>query len=123
MTTSTLTLQQLKDVRELCLPGTAWRSILDELIAIRELKGEQVPMFLKQTGIGSNGCQGSYKEYVTIDESEYEENPVKHLKLFTAPQKPVVLPEGFWADEGWVIDYAEAVAAIEAAGGTVKEGE
>lgn len=57
---------------------------------IAALKGDQVPVFLKQTGIGSNGCQGSYKEYVTIDESEYEENPVKHLKLFTAPQKPVV---------------------------------
>ncbi|MGF2255069.1 hypothetical protein ACE5I6_16445 [Yersinia ruckeri] len=60
--------------------------------ASEKLKGDQVPIFLKQTGIGVNSCQGSYKEYVTIEESEYEENPTKHLKLFTAPQKPVVLP-------------------------------
>lgn len=52
--------------------------------ANEKLKGDQVPMFLKQTGIGANSCQGSYKEYVTIEESEYEENPTKHLKLFTA---------------------------------------
>lgn len=35
-TTDKLTLQQLKDVRELCLPHTAWRSIIDELISARD---------------------------------------------------------------------------------------
>lgn len=34
-TKSTLTLQQLEDVRKLCLPGTAWRLIIDETIANR----------------------------------------------------------------------------------------
>lgn len=120
----TLSLEHLKKMRERYLWNgvSEVTAVLDELIARRELKGGPgEAMFLKQTGIGCNGCQGSYKEYVTIDESEYEENPVKHLKLFTYPQNPVVLPDGFYADEGWVIDYAEAVAAIEAAGGKVVE--
>ncbi|ENB6687588.1 hypothetical protein ABEH50_004028 [Yersinia enterocolitica] len=102
--------------------------------ANEKLKGEQVPIFLKQTGIGVNSCQGSYKEYVTIEESEYEENPTKHLKLFTAPQKPVVLPEYkfcpaeyqgslLWSEtEVWNKAIDAAKAAIKAAGGKV-EGE
>lgn len=106
---------------------------IDELQAeLAALKGEQVPMFLKQTGIGFNGCQGSYKEYVTIDEGEYDGNPVKHLKLFTAPQKLVVLPMPFdinvagervdWKG-GDYYDRDDVLAAIEAAGGIVKDGE
>ncbi|WP_261369210.1 hypothetical protein [Yersinia mollaretii] len=88
-----------------------------ELSAANErLKGEQVPMFLKQTGIGVNSCQGSYKEYVTIEESEYEENPTKHLKLFATPQKPVLL------NSSTVMSRAYVVQAIKAAGFTV-EGE
>lgn len=47
--------------------------------------------------------------------------------LYDRPQKPVVLPEGFHPDGdtdcGWVIDYADTVAAIEAVGGVVKDGE
>jgi len=35
-TTDKLSLQQLKDVRELCLPHTAWRLIIDELISARD---------------------------------------------------------------------------------------
>lgn len=100
-----------------------------ELLAANEkLTGDQVPVFLKQTGIGANFCQGSYKEYVTIEESEYEENPTKHLKLFTALQKPVVLhPANNIANIGdnrhlWHQRDLMWQSAIKAAGGKV-EGE
>ncbi|HDL7459256.1 TPA: hypothetical protein PXN90_004315 [Yersinia enterocolitica] len=102
--------------------------------ASEKLKGEQEPIFLKQTGIGVNSCQGSYKEYVTIEESEYEENPTKHLKLFTAPRKPVVLLDKYVRNEKgqYILDgkceprIGFAVgwnAAIRAAGGKVEGGD
>jgi len=115
---------------------TALAKVYELEAEILKLKGEQVPMFLKQTGIGSNSCQGSYKEYVTIDEGEYEENPAKHLKLFTAPQKPVVLPYGYkpylvraqtqanraaMTSGGDWLHRDQVVEAIEAAGGIVSK--
>ena len=47
------------------------------------------------------------------------------MKEFLAPQKPVVLPEGFYPDGDidceLVINLSDAIAAIEAAGGKVAE--
>lgn len=116
----------VKDLRDRAQTAEAALSAANE-----RLKGEQEPIFLKQTGIGVNSCQGSYKEYVTIEESEYEENPTKHLKLFTAPQKPVVLLDKYVRNEKgqYILDgkceprIGFAVgwnAAIRAAGGKVE---
>ena len=108
-----------------------------ELIALRELKGEQVPVECHRV------CQ------VLIDDAWVDvsygamENQKKHgvetRILFTAPQKPVV-PVGFLfvvkATGAVIYSIAEAAiegtqligqiygdAAIEAAGGIVKDGE
>lgn len=111
-------------VEELEVPaGGSLVGVIDNLkaelsAANEKLKGEQEPIFLKQTGIGVNSCQGSYKEYVTIEESEYEENPTKHLKLFTGmQQKPVVLPEAYAVRAGHPINEGERNVMIPKQGG------
>lgn len=165
-TTDKLTLQQLKDVRELCLPHTAWRLIIDELISARDrleaerqradaadsrlhevsvhcanveaelaaLKGEQVPVAkIIKTWPPTTG-----RKFIDY----YSEN-IQHLpvgtELFTAPQKPVGLRQigsidhdgGEFAE--YFVEFTDSAqvgqvvyvigAAIEAAGGIVKEGE
>lgn len=115
-----LSTEQLKELRVLCNDSTAWASVLDKLIAIRELKGEQVPVALVDERCGSGGfCLTQHGKRLNLQHG---------TELFTAPQKQVVLrpslhPSHSYAsvavsgrDEQWY-------AAIEAAGGIVKDGE
>lgn len=80
------------------------------LIKQSELKGDQVPFSYYGDGA-----------YYNTERAALKDGAEEVIPLYDHPQKPVVLPDGFYADEGWVIDYAEAVAAIESAGGSVKE--
>lgn len=125
-----LSTEQLKELRALCNDSTAWASVLDELIALRELKGDQVPV--AQVVISKNWPDVGRK---VID---YYLDKIQHLpvgtELFTAPQKLVVLPgkkalnpndpSPIWcASKEWNSAIDACRAAIEAAGGIVKEGE
>ncbi|NMC24722.1 MAG: hypothetical protein GYA32_13350 [Serratia sp.] len=96
--------------------------VVKELIAVREaLKGEQVPV--AQIVISKNWPDVNRK---VID---YYLEKIQHLpvgtELFTALQKPVVLPKSHYvcgcADR--YMSGKEVKAAIEAAGGIVKDGE
>lgn len=90
--------------------------IVDELISIRELKGEQVPV-----GYVSEYQLAMYHQsedgYLVCQKADIFNDG---LGVFTAPQKPVVLPGihmDQWGDEFYFV--AEVHAAIEAAGGIV----
>ena len=92
---------------------------IDELRA--ELKGEQVPVAF--TGSGSLAAiKGGHEGHIWGTPAEAHPVP-----LYDRPQKPVVLPEGFYPDGDidceLVINLPDAIAAIEAAGGIVKDGE
>lgn len=105
---------------------------LDELIAIRELKGDQVPV---------ENLEHFIRFYVRVVQGEAKptKNEFEHTlwflqglpKVFTAPQKPVVLSFEAWCESrnenpiGWVRDAMKESyeAAIKAAGGVVKDGE
>lgn len=88
---------------------------------IAALKGEQVPVVWKVTT--PSGSIVFHTEEQDMDGHSYYGNTV--TPLFTAPQKPVVLPAGFYADndDALLIGRDDAIAAIEAAGGIVKGGE
>lgn len=105
--------------------------IVDELIAIRELKGDQVPVAWRMWP------EGDYDEGFIVN---HDEDPVKDptatdakgqrwvsSPLYDRPQKPVVLPKFGPNDDphnlGRNIGIKECKVAIEAAGGIVKDGE
>lgn len=95
-----------------------------ELIAIRELKGEQVPVAYVCTSFLDA------KEDFTISKRLPVGTP-----LYDRPQKPVVLPQRYSSasiagqaitvkdTSGDLLDRLQVIAAIEAAGGIVKESE
>ena len=79
-----MSIEQLKKLRALCNDSTVWASVLDELIAIRELKGDQVPVALtvwygsmpesngKENWTAILHRKGEGKlDGITIDRSEY----------------------------------------------------
>lgn len=84
-------------------------------VEIAELKGDQKPYgyysaetetILEQQGHASISAE-------PLADSRFP--------LFTAPQKPVVLPSPYYGDRH-CLDKREVIAAIEAAGGIVKDG-
>lgn len=88
------------------------------------LKGDQVPVEYQYQHTHAG------KVWLTVDKPDYEtfkKNGWPTRELFTSPQKPVVLPEAFYPDGDidceLVINLSDAIAAIEAAGGIVKDGE
>lgn len=91
---------------------------------IAELKGKQVP-------VGIFVGPDEYSDVIHISWMNGVDTLPKGTKLFTAPQKPVVKlftplnPVMFNADVmfGYNKARAEDTAAIEAAGGVVKDGE
>lgn len=124
-----LSIEELKKMRNACasLCHDSYVSALDELIAIREMKGDQVPVawvsasdarVISQYSNKNNLCYESCLWFVKRFDSD--------VPLFTAPQKPVVLLP---AAEDYPIAWsaasvlADVKAAIEAAGGIVKDGE
>ncbi|MFS7308441.1 hypothetical protein [Rahnella inusitata] len=77
-----MSIEQLKKLRALCNDSTVWASVLDELISIREMKGEQVPVALVDERQGSGGfCLTQHGRRLNLQHG---------TELFTAPQKPVV---------------------------------
>ncbi|MBU9823132.1 hypothetical protein J1782_24890 [Rahnella sp. BCC 1045] len=133
-----LSIEELKKMRKhsASLCHDSYVSALDELIAIRELKGDQVPVAwvsasdaraISQYSNKNNLCYESCLWFMKRFDSD--------VPLFTAPQKPVVLPSkismGFkQLAEIYDCEPAQAQfiavgwnAAIKAAGGIVKDGE
>lgn len=125
-----LSTEQLKELRVLCNDSTAWASVLDELIAIRELKGDQVPveyqMYYHNHGTGGGEwCRVRTRaRYEELQREHAGDNDFSFRTLFTNPQKPVVLPEAYDDGHGneW-LPRGATIAAIEAAGGIVKDGD
>ncbi|MFU2318951.1 hypothetical protein [Rahnella sp. PCH160] len=133
-----LSIEELKLMRDLQenVENHAMAEALDELISIRELKGDQVPV--AQIVISKNWPDVGRK---VID---YYLEKIQHLpagtELFTAPQKPVVLLNKITqSDAPEVAEISAQVerlglkgaygayaagwnAAIEASGGIVKDG-
>lgn len=86
-TTDKLSLQQLKDVRELCLPHTAWRSIIDELISARdqlEAERQRVDAVCRDIRIQANDLKSAR----TVNKVLQGELAALKAKL----ANPVVLP-------------------------------
>ncbi|WP_459176931.1 hypothetical protein [Ewingella americana] len=89
------------------------------------LKGEQVPVAAVELNDNLTVAEirGDIPRRKAVREL-YEGALVVGQELFTAQQKPVVLPEKSINDYNrYWIDYQDTVAAIEAAGGIVKDGE
>lgn len=116
-----LSIEHLRKMRERYLWNgvSEVTAVLDELIAIRDLKGDQVPSFWHAEG-----------KWITNDPKRVSHHPDKWEPLFTAPQKPVVIAPNrkdmFWtaANAGFVAKCDnEWKAVIEEAGGIVKDGE
>ncbi|QHJ81659.1 MAG: hypothetical protein [Bacteriophage sp.] len=95
--------------------------IVDELITIRELKGDQVPYgYVVRCHHDPVGTGTMIKAH-ELDYYKYR-GDYHYTDLFTAPQKPVVLPSPYYGDRH-CLDKREVIAAIEAADGIVKDGE
>lgn len=100
---------------------------------ISVLKGDQVPV-----GKFVFEPSGERWHHIKHGEHQHTEPKLKLVKLFTAPQKPVVLPHGhkpylvrsqttapraaMTANGDW-LHRVQVIEAIEAAGGIVKDGE
>lgn len=133
-----LSIEELKLMRDLQenVENHAMVQALDELIAIRELKGEQVPVAYLYMGDAMEW------KNVQLAEDTDEGQAENCIPLFTAPQKPVVLPKEIEPYEVKTIldptanvdEYSECVGAdmwnaaikasrmaIEAASGLVKD--
>jgi len=86
---------------------------------IAALKGDQVPVpvaYLYSASFERGEVEGQLTDAPGCD-----------MPVYDRPQKPVVLPEGFYPDGDidceLVINLSDAISAIEAAGGIVKDGE
>lgn len=118
--------QRLELVREQRDNELRTNSQLEEEIAA--LKGKLVPVAVVELNDNLTVAEirGDIPRRKAVREL-YEGALVLGQELFTAPQKPVVLPEGFYPDGDidceLVINLSDAIAAIEAAGGIVKDGE
>lgn len=87
-----LTIEELKDLREAYANTRGIATALDELIAIRELKGEQVPVAYLTRHMGCR-APDDCEEYLEVsDKNGVSGNGEPAIPVFTAPQKPVVLP-------------------------------
>ncbi|EKN5087082.1 hypothetical protein ACOZ7N_004549, partial [Yersinia enterocolitica] len=94
---------------------------------LEELKGDHVPVAWTDAeelrGMAKDGCGYLFK----VDPAKPFTDPRRQIMLFTAAQKPVVLPERYSCDCGvcadpngeWVA-VDEIIEAIKAAGGTVE---
>lgn len=116
-----LSIERLKDFERDPLNNFLSRSemmeVVKELIAIRELKGDQVPV-----GEVVRVLRGLQK--VTDVVWKGGEVPEAGTQLFTAPQKLVVSLHPtchFYGNE--YLNKRATIAAIEAAGGVVKDGD
>lgn len=124
-----MNINELKELREAYANTRGVAEAIDELI---ELKGDQVPVAVVEHSdyIITAEIRGDIPRRKAVREL-YEGALVIGQELFTAPQKPVVRftppinPVMFNADVmfGYNKARAEDKAAIEAAGGTVKDGE
>lgn len=122
-----LSIEELKELREAYANTRGVAEALDELIA---LKGEQVPVAWRMWP------EDNYEEGFIVN---HDEDPVKgptatdakgqrwvSSPLYDRPQKPIVLPPLASIHSNWSGEYlnkADVIAAIEAAGGIVKDGE
>lgn len=124
-----LSTEQLKELRVLCNDSTAWASVLDELIAIRELKGDQVPVaWTSQRSLETKNKIVAFTDDMSALDYGVANGWTDIVELFTAPQKPVMLPpvEKWRKPDEVRAQNAYRVAVrkeIEAAGGIVKDGE
>lgn len=125
-----MTIEQLKYMRERFSWGGIQNkseaiAVLDELIAIRELKGEQVPVAITDDMAIAFHAATTDSALGRDDMEEIKAGLQAVQELFTAPQKPVVLPKSHYvcgcADR--FMSAPEVIEAIKAAGGIVKEGE
>ena len=124
-----LSIEKLKKMRahaaSLCHDSTV--SALDELIAIRELKGDLVPLqqLFKEAIAWGRVYGPTMAKDLWFEMLETQSG--NFAGRFTAPQKPVVLPKFGPNDDpqnlGRNIGIKECKAAIEAADGIVKDGE
>ena len=127
-----LSIEELKLMRDLQenVENHAMAQALDELIAIRELKGDQVP-------VGKVVAWNHPNEERKIDFRFLRFDVQPGTQLFTAPQKPVVLPDKI-PDALYQLLFDECGGFVEcdlntnkvwqafkalAAGGIVKDGE
>lgn len=101
-TTDKLSLQQLKDVRELCLPHTAWRLIIDELISARDrLEAERQQAERAKSALDSMTRQRDEVERLRVvlchDKENLIDKCIERDKEIAALKgelaNPVVLPE------------------------------
>lgn len=132
-----LSIEELKKMRKhsASLCHDSYVSAVDELITIRELKGEQVPVGVYNHAafcVAGSAMMFSIKEAVKAgfvsDSGELTRN---HGYLFTAPQKPVVLlPPAYEksADfteyhQGWNACRNYMLAEAKEVVGIVKDGE
>lgn len=93
---------------------------------ISELKGEQVPVEEADYTRYSCGCCGFESLHRTTKCPECNYHKIESEPLYTAPQKPVVLlpvAEDYPIAWSAASVLADVKAAIEAAGGIVKDGE
>ena len=134
-----LSIEELKEMREMAQVGLQRRTVLalDELIAIRELKGEQVtvanPVLAYADSYRAMARQGSDSVPIWGVITDLERNIAP---LFAAPQKPVVVLTdcdigavshmAHWYSEeqceAWVAGVEHAKKQIVAAGCIVQTG-
>lgn len=124
---NTLSIEELKEMYANILPTgmSKYSRAIAELIAIRELKGDQVPVAF--TGSGSLAAiKGGHEGHIWGASAEAHPVP-----LYDRPQKPVVPCPTYCPHCSYSLHpekaqeerNAERKAAIEASGGIVKDGE
>ncbi|MFS7253819.1 hypothetical protein AB6869_24970 [Rahnella rivi] len=110
-----LSFEELKDMRAYAYSRYLERFVrlIDETIAIRELKGEQVPFrYMAEWSSQYGGMEYDYSEV----RSEMDEVAAEHdgsvIELFTAPQKPFISKEKLcdWLEDNFDIDDSQRAA-------------
>lgn len=102
-----------ENYRNKCDVDNCMETIANLEAEIAALKGDQVP-------VGFAVMDENHDWHIDFCGKEHA---LSHGdSLFTAPQKPVVLPSPYYGDRH-CLDKREVIAAIEAAGGIVKDGE
>lgn len=127
-----LSIEELKEMRAYATARHLERfvRVIDEAVAIRELEGEQVPVGITDDMAMAFHAATTDSALGRDDMEEIKVGLQAVRELFTAPQKPVVLPKSFVmvklgpnAPEIKCYSEQSVIAAIEAAGGIVKDGE
>ncbi|MFS7244430.1 hypothetical protein AB6880_01800 [Rahnella inusitata] len=115
---SKLSIEELKEMREMAVVGLQRRTILalDELIAIRELKGGQVPVAVVELNdnLSVAELRGDIPRRKAVREL-YEGALVLGQELFGAPQRPVISKAKLcdWLEDNFDIDDSQREAFAE----------